>query len=69
MKLFFVLVIVVIFAGPTFAKTFSKQPQRAKKRGLFYRAVRRFGFAKVTVASLVVVVVVPTVIYVTLGHA
>jgi hypothetical protein len=37
-----VLIVVVIFAGPTIAKRFSPQPV-TKKRGVIYRSVRRFG--------------------------
>lgn len=68
MKLFIVLVLAVILIGPTLAKTFSKQPEPAQKRGLFYRLGRRVGFGKLLVGIVVVLVVLPTVLYVALGR-
>jgi hypothetical protein len=67
-KLFIVLVLAIILVGPTLAKTFSKQPEPVQKRGLFYRLGRRFGFGKLLVALLVLLVGLPTVLYVVLGR-
>ena len=68
MKLFIVLVLAIILVGPTLAKTFSKQPETVQKRGFFYRLGRRVGFGKLALGILVVLVVLPTVLYVMLGR-
>jgi hypothetical protein len=59
-KLFFVLVVLVIFAGPTVAKRFTTQPEPTK-RGVVYRTIRRFGLVRVVLATALVVVLFPTV--------
>lgn len=68
-----VLVIVVILAAPTVANRLQAlDPERQqaaeaaraqKKRGLLYRAVRRFGLRTVAVATLVVVAAVAVAAY------
>ena len=63
MKLVIVLILAIIFIGPTLAKTFSKQPEPAKKRGLFYRMGRRFGFGKLLLLVVLIVAIVPTVVW------
>jgi hypothetical protein len=68
MKLFIVLVLAIILVGPTLAKTFSKQPEPVQKRGVFYRVGRRVGFGKLLVGIVVVLVVLPTALYVMLGR-
>ena len=63
MKLFIVLILAIIFMGPTLAKTFSKQPATQKKRGLFYRLGRRLGFGKLALLIVVLFAVVPTALW------
>jgi hypothetical protein len=67
-KLFIVLVLAIILVGPTLAKTFSKQPEPVQKRGVFYRMGRRVGFGKLLVGIVVVLVLLPTALYVMLGR-
>jgi len=62
-KLFIVLILAIIFMGPTLAKTFSKQPEPQKKRGLFYRLGRRLGFGKLALLIVVLFAVVPTALW------
>lgn len=59
MKLFFVLLVLVIFAGPTVAKRFTPQPEPTKG-GLVYRTVRRFGLGRVVLAAALVIVLIPS---------
>jgi hypothetical protein len=67
-KLLIVLVLAIILVGPTLAKTFSKQPEPVQKRGLFYRLGRRVGFGKLLVGIVVVLVLLPTLLYVMVGR-
>lgn len=68
MKVFIVLVLAIILVGPTLAKMFSKEPEPVQKRGLFYRLGRRVGFGRLLVGIVLVLVVLPTVLFVMLGR-
>ena len=67
-----VLVVVVILVAPTIAKRLEAlDPERAEQRqaaqrrgGLLYRAVRRFGPARVFAAFALLVVILAVVAYV-----
>jgi hypothetical protein len=67
-KLFIVLILAIIFVGPTLAKSLSKQDTPTKRRGVLYRLGRRFGLTKVLLGVVVIVVILPTVLWVTLGR-
>lgn len=58
-KLILVLVVLVIFVGPTVAKLFTPQAE-PKQGGILYRSVRRFGPIKILFMVLLVVVLFPT---------
>jgi len=62
-KLVILLVLAIIFVGPTLAKTFSKEPEPQKKRGLFYRLGRRLGFGKLALLIVLLFAVVPTALW------
>jgi hypothetical protein len=62
-KLVIVLILAIIFMGPTLAKTFSKQPEPQKKRGIFYRMGRRLGFGKLALLVVLLFAVVPTALW------
>lgn len=64
MKLVVVLVLAVIFVGPTVAKMFSKQEAPTRRGGLLYRMIRRYGLIRVGLAIVFVVVILPTVLWV-----
>lgn len=68
MKLVIVLILAIIFVGPTLAKNFSKQQAPAKRRGIFYRLGRRYGVTKVLLGALVLFVIVPTALWGLLAH-
>jgi hypothetical protein len=59
-KLIVVLLVLVIFAGPTVAKRFSPQPEPPARRGVVFRTVRRFGLIRVLLVAALVVVLAPT---------
>jgi len=62
-KLVIVLILAIIFVGPTLAKMFSDEPETAKKRGLFYRMGRRLGFGKLLLLVVLLIAIVPTVVW------
>jgi hypothetical protein len=67
-KLFIVLILAIIFVGPTLAKSLSKQETPTKRRGLLYRLSRRYGLMKVLVGVIVIVVIVPTALWASLSR-